>query len=306
MECCMCNALFNDGVLCGTCKRYFDYGCAQITETGWRKLGADRRAAWKCGSCKTATVSTSLPESVSLESIMREIRSMKNQLTGLPNLVESFNDIKTELSHIKASCEFLGGKLEDFSIKINNFEDRLFNLEKLDGAVRALEEEISTLKTQAQDSDNRSRLNNIEIKGVPVKKDENLFSILDSISKSINCNIDRNQINYIYRIQSSQSKEKSIIVSFLNRYIKEDFVAAGRATTNLCASNIGFKDFSHRIYINDHLSSKTKLLLNSVKSLAKEKGYQYTWIKYGKIHVRKNNTSRVLIISRKSDLNKIS
>ncbi|VVC97563.1 unnamed protein product [Leptidea sinapis] len=52
MKCDMCKNEVNDGVQCAGCKRNLDYSCAGISETGYRKLGPERRAVWKCPQCK--------------------------------------------------------------------------------------------------------------------------------------------------------------------------------------------------------------------------------------------------------------
>lgn len=102
------------------------------------------------------------------------------------------------------------------------------------------------------------------------------------------------------------SNEKLIIVSFLNRYIKEDFIAAARSTRNLSTTDLGLLGAPQRVFVNDHLSADSKKLLTNVKNLAKEKHYEYVWVKHGKIHVRKNNTSKAFVIVRPSDLNKVA
>ncbi|KAL4720828.1 hypothetical protein ACJJTC_014996 [Scirpophaga incertulas] len=72
------------------------------------------------------------------------------------------------------------------------------------------------------------------------------------------------------------------------------------------AADIGYGgDPAGKIFVNDHLTAENKRLLTSVKGLAKEKSFSYVWVKHSKIHVRKNDTSPVFIISTPSDLNRI-
>ncbi|CAG4932255.1 unnamed protein product [Parnassius apollo] len=49
-------------------------------------------------------------------------------------------------------------------------------------------------------------------------------------------------------------KDKSIIVNFINRYIKEEFVAAARSKKFMTAKDIGFVGNEQRLYVNDHLT----------------------------------------------------
>ncbi|KPJ03614.1 Putative mitochondrial inner membrane protein [Papilio xuthus] len=68
---------------------------------------------------------------------------------------------------------------------------------------------------------------------------------------------------------------KSIVVSVLNRYQKDDFVAAARKLT-ITAADLGLQGGT-RIFINDHLTVDNKILLNKAKALAKEKNFAFTW-----------------------------
>lgn len=313
MKCATCNADFNDGVQCTSCKRHLDFGCANITEGGWRKLGAERRSAWKCPKCRmtsplpTPTLSPlPTPEPASLEAILNEIRELKVQLAGLPSLSADVKFIREELKELKTSCEFNGQRLDDLSVKLSDVDTRVLGLERLQESVCGLQSEIDMLKSELSANDQRSRLNNIEIKGIPLKKDENLFNILDKISQKVNYAFPKTQINYISRIPLFNTKDKSIVVSFLNRYIKEDFVAAARSLKTLSAHDLGFSGQMNRVFVNDHLSPDSKKLLNKTRTMAKEKEYKYVWVKHGKIHVRRQEGSVVLVISKEKDLNRLN
>ncbi|KAH9634754.1 hypothetical protein HF086_013614 [Spodoptera exigua] len=100
--CASCNERFNDGVQCSSCKKYLDFSCASMTEVGWKKLGADRRAQWKCPACRVSSPTLLSPQpTASLDTVLSEIREMKHQLLDLPTLVNDLRSIKDELSDLK-------------------------------------------------------------------------------------------------------------------------------------------------------------------------------------------------------------
>ncbi|KAJ8728493.1 hypothetical protein PYW07_006189 [Mythimna separata] len=303
--CAACNVQFNDGVQCGGCKKHLDFACAHISEAGWRKLGAIRMAQWKCPTCRSSSPAAPAPEPVSLETVLSEIRDMKRQLINLPTLIDDIRLIKDDLSELRMTCESTNGKFEEIDSRLAEVEAKVSEFDKLQDTVSCLQSDLARVKFELSAHDQRSRLNNVEIKGVPVKKDENLFCIIESIGRKVNYSCSKNHINYISRVPIFKSNEKLIIVSFLNRYVKEDFIAAARAVKDLSAADIGFQDTSQRVYINDHLSVEHKKLLSRVKVLAREKHYEYVWVKHGKIHLLKNNHSKVYIIKNELDLNKI-
>ncbi|XP_045446358.1 uncharacterized protein LOC123654502 [Melitaea cinxia] len=370
-RCTICNNQFSDGVQCSACGKQLDFGCAGLTEAGWRRLGTDRRSAWRCPSCRTVerdgvvirrnqisfhppvlhcckkgltgqshvhTARVKLAASIGLEcrdiayivnmevhlgyksvelcssmifgaaappvtpgihvtchyKMIREIKlqmaefhEIKDKLDYLPNLVEEIKSMKADIADLKKSCNFSAGLIDD-----------------LKGRLSAAEDKINNLNSQLSNSEQRSRLNNVEIKGVPSRKDENLFQIAEAICREIGYSFPKTQINNISRVPTYNSKEKAIVICFLNRYIKEDFISAARNHKLLKAEDLGFHGSQQRVFVNDHLNSESKQLLNKVKQTAKEKKYAYVWVKFGKIHVRKNDNSGVFIVNKLSDLNK--
>ncbi|CAG9137700.1 unnamed protein product [Plutella xylostella] len=271
MRCAECNHDFTDGSQCGACKKTYDFNCAGISEANYRKM---KRLSWRCAACSRGSSSpvAKKGEPVTLEAIMERLNGLTAQLTALPALVEDVKSVKQELQDVRSSCSFMSSQLDDFVGKLKLVDEA----------------------------------NNVEIKGVPMRKSENLFQLVGAIGAHVKCSIPVTQINYVSRLPTFNSNEKSILVSFVNRYAKEDFVAAARSVKTIQARDIGFADSNNRIYVNDHLSSTQKKLLNDSKNIAKNKGYQFVWVKFAKIHVRKNDTSPVYVINSASDLNKLT
>lgn len=237
---------------------------------------------------------------------MKELRDIKHQLSTLSSIKVDITLIKNDVSDLKDTCNYMNEKMDDLSARVTSVETRVAELERLNEAVNILQNEIKAINLQLSTCEQRSRLNNVEIKGVPFKKDENLYKIVDAISRKVDFTLPKTQINYISRVPMHNSKEKLIIMSFINRYVKDDFIAAARLDKSLSTSDIGFQGSSNRIYVNDHLSIESKKILTATKLLAKEKNYKYVWVKHGKIHVRKNDSSGIIIIRYEKDLNKIA
>lgn len=311
-KCAICSEVFNDGVQCGGCNKHFGFCCASVSEANYRKLGPERRGAWRCSQCK-ANVSPRTSSSGTVrdgaasatDQILRELRELKQQLKVLPSLIEDVKDIKSELSGLKSSCEYNHSLLSDQSLKIAELEGKVAHVQSLEVALGSITAEVTHLKNTISDMEQRSRLNNIEIKGVPAKKTEDLFSIFDAICSAVGHDVPKSQVNYIARVPTQDPKKKSIIVSLHNRYMKDNFLTAARAHKGLitaCIPGVGGND---RIYVNDHLTPANKRLLTMAKTAAKDKHYLYVWVKHCKIHVRKNDTSNVFIVAKDNDLKKI-
>lgn len=302
--CGRCGDDVGEAIQCSACKKSFDFPCSGITEKGYRKLG-DRQATWRCATCKNSGQASALTvpvmgspvasPTVSLESIMHELTSIRMQLAPLSSLSAEVQLLRKELADLKG-----------IPAKVHKLDERLTKVEEdqkdLTGAMTSL----CKLEEDLHDTDQWLRSNNVEIKGVPLRDKENLFEMLAKIGDKISYPVLKTQINFVHRVPSNVAGTKNIIVSFMNRYVKEDFIASARSLQNpLSPKDIGFTGAAGKIFINDHLTVKNKLLLSQAKSRAKEHNYQFVWVKHMKIFVRRDPTSKPFTISRGQDLQKI-
>lgn len=317
--CKRCDTEARDGVMCSLCDGRFDFPCAGITEAGWRKLG-DRKATWKCGACKSLaaasprTSTSKTPSSIDVDTVLAELKRLSTQMEALPALLDSVKAIQHELSELKAirtefadmksSVEFVQNSFESLNCKVTHLEEELGTMKKSKEDIAILKEKVDRLDILYRENEQRSRMNNIEIKGVPVSNTENLFTIVSKIGDVIGCQLTKEQINYIARVpMRSDKNNKHIICSVHNSYVKNNFVAAAKKHKFLKATDIALPG-DNRIYVNDHLTLDNKMLLNKTKARAKERGYEHVWVKGCKIFIRKNNTSPLLHIKTEQDLRK--
>lgn len=313
-KCHRCEVNFIDGVQCTVCLNRYDFPCAGITETGYRKLG-DRRSTWRCGACKNSStnVSPTPPKNPEMENILRELKYVSAQMSSMPALTESVKKVQEELSELKAFKDELSNLKSSFdhafsslTNKLARLEEEVHSLQSAKATIFTLEQRLAQFESKLNEEDQRSRLNNIEIKGVPVTASENLFVYIDRIGEILKCKIPKEQINYIMRVPTRKdNNSKNIIVSVHNRYLKENFVAAARSCKQLAASDLGLTG-GNKIFINDHLTFHNKNLLNKTKKLAKETGFLFTWVRGCKIFARRNASSPVMTIKSESDLKKLS
>ncbi|CAG5005083.1 unnamed protein product [Parnassius apollo] len=274
------------------CLNRFYFQCAGITEAGYRKLG-DRKATWKCNTCKTGTVSPNLssektvqgrvPSHGDLENIRLELSKITKQISSLPQLIASVKTIQADLSDLKVmksemmefknSLNHVQTSVEGLTNKLTEIDREIQPLQKTKDDVVCVEHRLEKLEAAVRENQRRSRLNNIEIKGVPVTSSENLFTIISNIGSKIGYEVPKEQINYVARVPQRNNKNtKNIIVSLHTRYLRDNFIAAAKKCKTLTAADLGLRSDS-RIFINDHLTFENKQLLNKSKALARENPY---------------------------------
>ncbi|CAB3225775.1 unnamed protein product [Arctia plantaginis] len=108
--------------------------------------------------------------------------------------------------------------------------------------IAILSEHEDKLESLHRENELRSRLNNIEIKRVPMSNSENLFTIVTKIGDVIGCHIPKDQINYVARVPMRNDKNhKNVICSVDNSYLESYFVAAARKHKLLKVGELGLK-----------------------------------------------------------------
>ncbi|KAI5639576.1 hypothetical protein NE865_07942 [Phthorimaea operculella] len=278
-RCPKCEEDFTNGVTCSRCGVIYCFACANISESNYRKLGAAKQGTLLCMGCKqgvpigqSSGAPTPTPADLVLEELRQGIERINKTLQPLPGLFKTITALET---------------------KPDNADNYL-----------QLEKKVSSLNHEIAIKEQWLRLNNLEIKGIPIQKNENLLNIICAISRHIQYPVTNEQINFVSRVQSAD-KNKPVIVCFTSRYTKENFIAKARLHKELTASDIGFHNSASRVNINDHLTRENKILLNQTKEVANGKGYQFKWVQQCKILVRKNETSPILHIQTSEDLKKI-
>lgn len=309
-NCASCDTQHTDGAFCSACKQHYDLQCSGVTEAGYRKLG-DRKNTWRCPKCKTnqsPSPAATSAHPTQLDKMQEQLNEIMSRLAPLASLVEDVKVIKGELGELKDSLGMAHDLISNFTDKMKTIEDRVEELKKSSDEIPALRAEVSRLNQEMQDRDQWARANNVEIQGIPLRKNENLYDIVNQIASLSNFSFKKEAINYIARIPTRKTNsEKPILVAFNSRYLKEEFVTLARKCNELTLANLGLAT-SGKCYVNDHLTTFNKTLLSKAKALAREKNcpvFQYVWVKHCKIMARKSDTSPIFQIRNEKDLLKI-
>ena len=241
--------------------------------------------------------------------------------TDASNSPVNHNDLEIAISKVLFQSDFLESILDrlvskvvdrlkesiDFNTKIT--DDLKSQLEMRDKKINDLHLLINKLRTSSEeeieDINKYSRRSNIEIHGVPEFNSENLYEIVASIGNAIGFEICKGDVDIVHRIPSrNKSIPRPIIVKFINRWKKINFMATKNKRFDIRSSSIGFVGSDSPIFINDHLTPKMKGLLRRAK-LLRGKGYKFVWCRDGKIFVRKTETTQVMTIKSVEDIDKL-
>ncbi|KAG8250989.1 hypothetical protein J6590_090353 [Homalodisca vitripennis] len=105
--------------------------------------------------------------------------------------------------------------------------------------------------------------------------------------------------------RKSGERPRGIVVKFTRRTVKEEFLQKRRVKRNLNTSDIDFPSPASVIYINESLTPTRRRIFNEVRSIKKEKGFTFIWIRNGEILVRPSEGDKVSAVSNWNDVEKL-
>lgn len=243
-----------------------------------------------------------------LDALRQDFCDFKQQLVGINTTIKKVSEEQIELKN-------------DMCLMKSSNAKCVSKLETLSNETTDLRTTVTTLTEQLSLREQQGRMNNLEITGIPVTNNENLMNIVQNIATKIGFPLCSSDIDYIHRVRRFNSRNPdeadahnpsqdpstipNIILRFTQRKRKCDMLAAVRARRNLTTADAGLNGSSKPVFINEHLTPQNKLLYKQARILARDKGYTFVWLSDCKIFVRKNETSKVILISNEKDLIKI-
>ncbi|XP_044753525.1 uncharacterized protein LOC123312958 [Coccinella septempunctata] len=224
--------------------------------------------------------------------------------------------IKSEVSAMRCDMRELRNSVTFCSDKISDFENKLaklYEVLKLANQIKMendlLKKEVFNLQVRLDIIEQNSRLNNIEIMDIPERKNENLNDVVNKIGECVGVVIEPKEISSITRVPTRiVNKPKNIVVKFVSKSLRDKFMSAVKAKRGDLGGRNGFKidGLAENFFVNEHLTTRNKVVFRSAREFAKRKGYKFVWVQNGNILIRKNETSRILQIQNEADLSRLS
>lgn len=215
----------------------------------------------------------------------------------------------SEFESVKTAIQFMSDKYEVIEKKTQEVADRVLELERKFESSQSLGLRVATLEAKLEDMEQKSRNCNVEISNLPEKRGENLLNIVENIASVIKQPLSSRDIVAVHRVpqmQPNSNRPKNIVVKFVSQLLRDNFVAATRLNKGLKTDDIKMHGCSQNIYINEHLTLKSKLLFRKTKEIAKQSGFKFIWIKHGIILVRKDVSTAAFAIRTESDLSRLA
>lgn len=291
MKCVKCDrdvSNAKDVIKCAECGSLSHVACCRVRSMAKLTAMSSRAVAeWKCDDCKLDTASQASLRSETEDTKMTEILlSIQKEISSSQAAnKEGFRNLESKLSCMQTSLDTLNKKVtaveaENVALKAECSELREMNTHL---SKRANEFELQLIEMQQY-----SRNRNIEVRGLPETKHEDVYLILESVAKALGVPYERQAISIAHRLPAQRGKPKessSLIAQFVSRSTRADWLMAAKrkriSTTDLSPSLR-----PGPIFIVDHLAPHNRQLLGHARSLVRDGRLAFAWSRDGKIMVR--------------------
>ncbi|KAI5633152.1 hypothetical protein NE865_14104 [Phthorimaea operculella] len=229
----------------------------------------------------------------------------KSQKDELSQVVTTLRQIKLSNDSIQSSVELLTAQNEEFKKRITQLENKLSEDRDY----------IIMLENRIEDLQTGSRKSNMEIKNVPKLDKEtkqDLVEMVTCLAENIGSSFSKSDIRDIYRIRGkNEKKDTPIIVETNSVLLKTEFISKARSfnkktKSKLCAKHLGLKTREDTpVFLSEHLTAKGTRLHFLARDLAKSREYKFVWTAYGKVYIRKNEQSPVIMITNENQIHQL-
>ncbi|XP_050664349.1 uncharacterized protein LOC126964996 [Leptidea sinapis] len=311
------------------------YYCVELTETDFKKILPMNKIKWKCPTCK-GKKNTSSPTSISPKGGIISSSVLNVDTETLTRYIDTKlarfrqqlrEDISSAVLEVSKALRDNINKLEQ---RMDSWDERLSQLERdhsfhsnealgsdMKEENNALRTDLHLLTTKFDELDQASRSCNVEIQSIPERKGENLIQLSLEISKLLGVELNHSDIRNVHRVTPGlpTTRPKNIILQLTTRRQRDDLIGAARSRRSLTTAQLfgtptsaaaAVSTTNSRFFINEHLTLKNKILFSKTRTLAKEKGYKYVWVRNSNILLRKKDDSRIIHVRCVDDLAKIS
>jgi len=174
-------------------------------------------------------------------------------------------------------------------------------IEALEAREKIVDRTIHDLEEKYDDIEQYSRKFNLEIHGIPERKEEDIVQMILDLAKTTDADVREEDIDICHRLYKAEGKARPIIVKFTNYDSKYEMYSKRlwlRKVDN--REKFGVE----RVFINENLTSRRALLYSKVRKKVKDNPVWKTWTMDGKIFLRKAPTGRSIRIKIEDDINK--
>jgi DNA repair exonuclease SbcCD ATPase subunit len=287
--------------MCVTCRAQFHTSCVSETMT----RGSQNN--WKCEKCSCDPTDPLNKPSSNCDqgnmSVLEAITALRNDMNKRWDTNDKkLDSMQQELNSFISEIKSLNEKVDYVTEKTNRIDDKV---QQLTAEKCKLQQELTAAKKEIHDLQKQTRKNNIVISGIPVQPNgTNVFPILKKIAELLKLTYFQTDINAAHWLpaRGGEPRSQPIVVSFVSRLVKNEWLLARRHKQTLKAKEIDINFPDAMIFLNEQLTQETRIILNTARAMIKEKKMASVWTNDGHVMVKRCPTSRPFRVKCLQDL----
>lgn len=173
--------------------------------------GKKTRSGFKCAECKGASSQSSVKStssssgSITKEFMLSVFDGFKKEVFAEFSTFKSeVNDLRSEVNDLSASVQFMSDKIDSSSKLMEKMTSQFIEIKKeneeLKASNTALKVEVRDLRDRMRNLEQYSRINNIEINGLPTSKEENVKELVKDVGAAIGVQVQEADIAVAHRV----------------------------------------------------------------------------------------------------------
>lgn len=291
-------------VTCTECKGLCHASCVSMSKADIDYIASDGQF-WHCPSCVKE-------RRHSMAGMTTQAEKGNNELSTIVTMLQEAKEERRRMEiDLGSSLELCHNKIDD-NRKMMEEQDKKFDnclklINDLTTENLALKKRVKSLEERVETSEQYSRVNMIEVYGIPEKPNEDVLETVKNLGKAVGMEITDGMVDTCHRLGKTQEGKPppGIIISFVRRYDKQKLLQKKKEKKELKTDAMGYK-VKNLIYINPSLSPERRRLLAAAKSKKSEEKWAYVWTTdEGKILVRKEEKGPVTWIRNMEDIDKL-
>lgn len=238
-----------------------------------------------------------------ISSIIKDLK--KEQTLFYSNIESTLLEIKNQYSKLQDSVDFTA----------NKYDEMLNKMQEYDVERKENRDYISRLEARLDQLEKQSKISSLEIKNVPKTANESkldLSNVVRNIGNVLDTTVVQSDIKDIYRINSTNSMNNTIIVDFTTVILKSKLLQSVRTfnknniNDKLNTTHLRVDGPKVPIYISDNLPPRVRKIFFLAREYAAQHKYKHCWSAYGKVYLRKEDGAQRFTVNSEIDLAKIS
>ena len=244
---------------------------------------------------------------------------LDKKLNPVVKNLEKLQDKISKIDKLEESIAFFSKQYDDFIKKLKSLEVMNAGLVDENRCLKAkLQDTSNNLKLMKQELNNfqqYSRRDCLEIKGIPIQRNEITSEVVKSVSHLIGVEVKDDDISISHRLPAKNSQsglpkyDPAMIVKFVRRGFRDQFYSN---SARKCLRDKSTKDVvlcttnEQKIDIGGCLTQQNRQLFNSCLEKKKLLKYKFIWTSAGRIFLRKDEDSPSISTLELKDLIQLS